>query len=167
MLKQSIIDAFNAQIEKEAYSSNLYLSMAIWAETKGLEGVSEWLYAQAEEEKDHMLKFIHFVNDRGGKAIIPAIEKPAEDWESVQVVFEEVLKHELFISQSIHSIIPIVQKENDYTALNWLQWFVDEQMEEEANVRSLLDKLNLLGDNNLYMFDRDIMTMRANTVIKK
>lgn len=161
MLKQPIVDAFNAQIEKEGYSSNLYLSMAIWAETKGLEGVSQWLYAQAEEEKTHMLKFISFVNERGAKAIIPAFDKPQEEWESVQVMFDEVLKHEQYISESIHKLIPIIQKENDYAALNWIQFFVDEQMEEEASVQAIIDKLNLVGNHNLYMFDRDIMAMRA------
>lgn len=161
MLKQAIVDAFNAQIEKEGYSSNLYLSMAIWAETEGLEGVSKWLYAQAEEEKMHMLKFIAFVNERGGKAVVPAFEKPPVNWDSVKQLFDEVLKHEEYITESIHSLIPIIQKENDYAALNWIQWFVDEQMEEEASVQAIIDKLNLLGDKNLYMFDRDIMNMRA------
>ncbi len=161
MLKKAIVDAFNAQIEKEGYSSNLYLSMAIWAETEGLEGVSKWLYAQAEEEKMHMLKFIAFVNERGGKAVVPAFEKPPVKWDSVKQLFDEVLKHEQYITESIHSLIPIIQKENDYAALNWIQWFVDEQMEEEASVQAIIDKLNLLGDKNLYMFDRDIMNMRA------
>lgn len=161
MLKKAIVDAFNAQIEKEGYSSNLYLSMAVWAENEGLEGVANWLYAQAEEEKEHMLKFIHFINERGGKAVIPAFEKPAEEWASVKVLFDEVLKHEQYISESIHSLIPVIQKENDYAALNWIQWFVDEQMEEEASVQAIIDKLTLLGDNNLYMFDRDIMGMRG------
>jgi ferritin len=161
MLKKTIVDAFNAQVEKEGYSSNLYLSMAVWAETEGLEGVSKWLYAQAEEEKMHMLKFISFINERGGKAIIPAFKKPPTEWKSVKILFDEVLKHEQYITESIHSLIPIIQKENDFAALNWIQWFVDEQMEEEASVQAIIDKLKLLGDKNLYMFDRDIMGMRA------
>ena len=161
MLKKAIVDAFNVQIEKEGYSSNLYLSMAVWAETEGLGGVANWLYAQAEEEKMHMLKFIRFVNERGGKAIIPSLEQPPAEWKSVKTLFEEVLKHEHYITESIHSLIPVIQKENDYAALNWIQWFVDEQMEEEASVQAIIDKLNLLGDKNLYMFDRDVMGMRA------
>ncbi|MEA1874916.1 MAG: ferritin [Bacteroidota bacterium] len=160
-MKKSIVDAFNAQIEKEGYSSNLYLSMAIWAETEGLEGVSQWLYEQADEEKMHMLKFIAFINERGGKAIIPAFEQPPADWKSIKVVFDKVLAHEKYITESIYNLIPIIQKENDYAALNWIQWFVDEQMEEESSVQAIIDKLNLLGDKNLYMFDRDIINMRA------
>jgi len=160
-MKKSIVDAFNAQVEKEGYSSNLYLSMAIWAETEGLEGVSKWLYAQADEEKMHMLKFITFINERSGKAVIPAFEQPPAEWKSVKVLFDEVLAHEKYISDSIHKLIPIIQKENDYAALNWIQWFVDEQMEEESSVQAILDKLNLLGDKNLYMFDRDIMNIRT------
>lgn len=161
MLKNAIVDAFNAQIEKEGYSSNLYLSMAIWAETEGFAGVAEWLYAQAEEEKMHMLKFVHFVNERGGVAVIPAFEQPPAKWNSIKELFEAVMKHEMYISESIHSLIPVIQKENDYAALNWIQWFVDEQMEEEASVQAIIDKLNLMGEHNMYMFDRDIMGMRS------
>jgi ferritin len=160
-MKKTIVDAFNAQVEKEGYSSNLYLSMATWAEVEGLEGVSQWLYAQADEEKMHMLKFIAFINERGGKAVIPAFDQPPAEWKSVKVMFDEVLAHEKYITESIHNLIPIIQKENDYAALNWIQWFVDEQMEEESSVQAIIDKLNLLGDKNLYMFDRDIMKMRA------
>ncbi|MGC9330592.1 MAG: ferritin [Bacteroidales bacterium] len=161
MMKKLIIDALNEQIQKEGYSSNLYLSMASWAETEGYDGITQWLYAQADEEKMHMLKIIGFVNERGGKAIIPAFEQPPTEWKSIHEMFEQVLEHEKYITKSIHSIIPIIEKEKDYAALKWIQWFVDEQMEEEASVQAIIDKLKLVGDKNLYMFDRDIMGMRA------
>ncbi|MFO7790955.1 MAG: ferritin [Bacteroidales bacterium] len=161
MMKKTIIDALNEQIQKEGYSANLYLAMASWAETEGYDGITQWLYAQADEEKMHMLKIIGFVNERGGKAIIPAFEQPPAEWKSIPEMFDQVLEHEKYVTKSIHSIIPIIEKEKDYAALNWIQWFVDEQMEEESSVQAIIDKLNLIGDKNLYMFDRDIMKMRA------
>ncbi|MDA3820585.1 MAG: ferritin [Candidatus Delongbacteria bacterium] len=161
MMKKSIIDALNEQVQKEGYSSNLYLAMASWAETKGYDGITQWLYAQADEEKMHMLKIIGFVNERGGKAIIPAFEQPPAEWKSIREMFDQVLEHEQYVTESIHSIIPIIEKGKDYAALNWIQWFVDEQMEEESSVQAIIDKLNLMGDKNIYMFDRDIMAMRA------
>jgi ferritin len=161
MLKRPILDALNEQIQKEGYSANLYLAMASWAETEGYDGITRWLYAQAQEETEHMLKIIGYVNERGGKAVIPAFDKPPAEWNSIREMFDQVLEHEKFVTESIHSIIPIIQKENDYASLRWIQWFVDEQMEEESSVQEIIDKLEMLGDKNLYMFDRDIMGMRA------
>ena len=161
MLPKKVEEIINVQIEKEDYSSQLYLSMASWAENKGFEGVSSWLYAQAEEERVHMLKLIKYVNDRDGIAVIPGIETPPNDFGDVFTAFDKVLAHEQFISGSINEIVAVCISENDYTTQNWIQWFVTEQIEEEASVKAIIDKLNLLGKNNLYMFDRDIMTMRG------
>ncbi len=161
MLKKSIEDILNAQVEKEGYSSNLYLAMASWAETEGLKGISQWLYAQAEEEKVHMLKVIAFINERGGKAIIPAFKKPPVSFKSVSEMFAEVLKHEQYITDSINQIVAKTIEEKDFTTQNWIQWFVAEQIEEEAQARDILDKINLAGDRHMYLFDRDIMGMRG------
>ena len=161
MLPKKVEEIINVQIEKEDYSSQLYLSMASWAENKGFEGVSSWLYAQAEEERVHMLKLIKYVNDRDGIAVIPGIDTPPTDFGDVFTAFDQVLAHEQFISGSINEIVAVCISENDYTTQNWIQWFVTEQIEEEASVKAIIDKLNLLGKNNLYMFDRDIMTMRG------
>ncbi len=163
MLKPKVEKILNEQVEKEGYSSFLYLSMAVWAETNKLNGVAQWLYAQAEEEKMHMLKFIGYINERGGKAVIPAIDKAPENWADVHVLFEEVLEHEKYISENIHKILELAVKENDYATQNWIQWFVTEQIEEETSVGNILDRLSLLGKGagSLYMFDRDIMSMRA------
>lgn len=161
MVNKKVEDILNVQVEKEGYSSNLYLAMATWAETKGLEGVSKWLYAQADEERMHMLKLIGYINERGGHAIIPAFTKPPLDYKNVKHMFEEVLKHEQYVSASINEIVALCAQEKDYTTHNWIQWFVTEQIEEEASVRAIIDKLNLLGEGGLYMFDRDIMGMRA------
>jgi ferritin len=161
MLNAKIEKALNEQVEKEGYSSSLYLAMASWAEVKGMPGVAEWLYIQSDEERIHMLKFIKFINERNGKAVIPSFRQPAADFSSVKILFEEVLKHEQFISNSINDIVGICVTERDFTTQNWIQWFVNEQIEEESNATKILDKLNLLGDANLYLFDRDIMLLRA------
>ncbi len=161
MLSKIVEEILNVQIEKEDYSSQLYLSMASWAENKGFEGVSTWLYSQAEEERVHMLKLVKYVNERDGVAAIPGIKKPPADFQDIFVVFDQVLAHEKFISGSINEIVAVCIAEKDYTTQNWIQWFVTEQIEEESSVKAIIDKLNLLGKNNLYMFDRDIMSMRG------
>ena len=161
MLPKKVEEILNRQIEREDYSSQLYLSMASWAENQGFEGVSSWLYAQAEEERVHMLKLVKYVNERDGVASIPGIETPPTDFGDVIVLFDQVLKHEKYISASINEIVGACIAENDFTTQNWIQWFVTEQIEEESSVKAIIDKLNLLGKNNLYMFDRDIMSMRG------
>ena len=161
MLPKKVEEILNRQIQREDYSSQLYLSMASWAENKGFEGISSWLYAQAEEERIHFLKLVKYVNDRDSVAIIPGIDAPPTDFGDVFVMFEKVFAHEKFISGSINEIISVCISENDYTTQNWIQWFVTEQIEEEASVKTIIDKLNLLGKNNLYMFDRDIMSLRG------
>lgn len=161
MLPKKVEEIINAQILKEDYSSQLYLSMASWAENNGFEGIADWLYAQSEEERVHMLKFVKYVNDRDGVAVIPAIEKPPAEFDNVKLLFDNVLKHEKFISASINEIVGVCMDERDFTTQNWIQWFVTEQIEEEASVKAIIDKLNLLGDTNLYLFDKDILSMRG------
>jgi ferritin len=160
MLKKTIENICNGQIEKEGYSSNLYLAMASWAETSGLSGVAGWMYAQADEERLHMLKFIKYINERGGKAVIPAFQQPPEEFKSVEEVFREVLKHEEFVTASINEIVALTLEEKDFNTHNFLQWFVMEQVEEEASVKTILDKVRLVGNNNMYEFDRDVLSLR-------
>lgn len=160
-MKKKLEEICNRQVEREAYSSNLYLSMASWAETQGMSGVADWLYAQAEEERVHFLKFVKFINERGGHAVIPALEKPPVDFKGVTEMFKEVLHHEQFITASINDIVTLASADKDYGLLNWLQWFVSEQVEEEASVRAIIDKLKLLGAHNMYLFDKDILSMRT------
>ena len=161
MLPKKVEKILIEQIEKEAYSSQLYLAMASWAEGQGLAGVAEWLYAQSDEERVHMLKIIKYVNERDGKAVIPQLKKPPVDYPGLKELFDMVLEHEKFISKSINDIVALCIEENDLTTHNWIQWFVEEQIEEEASAKEIIDKLNLVGKHNLYMFDRDIMSMRG------
>jgi ferritin len=160
MLKKNIEDICNRQVEREGYSSNLYIAMASWAENNGYSGVAGWLYSQSDEERIHMLKFIKYINERGGKAVMPALKKPAGEFKSVEDVFKEVLKHEEFVTASINEIVSLTLDEKDFNTHNFLQWFVMEQVEEEASVRVVLDKVRLVGKNNMYEFDRDILSLR-------
>lgn len=150
--------ALNDQIQKEGFSSQFYLAMACWAETNGLSGTSQFLYAHADEERFHMLKLIKFVNERGGTAITPAIEQPPLTYSDLIDVFQQLLDHELMVTESINNLVDICLQEKDYTTHNFMQWYVSEQLEEEALARTILDKLKLIGGDKggLYMFDRDI-----------
>jgi len=158
-MNQQIEAALNDQISKEASSSQYYLAMASWAETKGLSGTAFFMYAHSDEERFHMLKLVKFVNERGGRAIIPAITQPPSDFDTVQRMFELLLAHELTVTQSINEVVDICLKEKDYTTHNFMQWYVSEQMEEEALARSILDKLNLIGKEKggMYLFDREML----------
>jgi len=161
MLTKKVEEFCNRQIEREGYSSNLYLAMASWAENKGLAGVASWLYVQADEERLHMLKFVKYVNERGGTAVLPAFKQPPVKFKSVLDMFKDVLKHEQFISASINEVLAVANEEKDYATANWIQWFVNEQIQEESSARIILDKLALAGEAGLYFLDRDIMALRA------
>jgi ferritin len=160
MLKKNIEDLCNRQVEREGYSSNLYLAMASWAEINGYNGVAAWLYGQSDEERIHMLKFIKYINERDGSAIMPAFKKPTAEYKGIEDLFTQVLKHEEFVTASINEIVSLTLEEKDFNTENFLQWFVMEQIEEEASARHILDKIKLVGKNNFYQFDRDIVTLR-------
>ena len=163
MIHSKIQAALNKQIQAEADSSQYYLAMASWAEKNGFEGVSNFFYDHSDEERQHMLKLIKFVNERGGKAVIPALKKPPVSYKSVKDVFDNLLKHEVHVTNEINSLVEICLKERDYTTHNFLQWYVSEQIEEEALARTIMDKIKLIGTDNaaLYMFDRDIEQMNV------
>ncbi len=150
--------AINDQIKKEASSSQFYLAMASWSENYGLNGTAKFLYAQSDEERFHMLKLVKFVNERGGRAIIPSIEQPPIEFDNLTKIFELLLEHEIMVTESINELVDICLQEKDYSTHNFVQWYVSEQLEEEASARSILDKLKLIdGDKGgMYMFDRDL-----------
>lgn len=165
MISQKIEEKLNAQVAREAASSQLYLAMASWAEVEGFEGVAEFLYRQSDEEREHMLKLIKFVNERGGRAIVPSLEKPPAKFATMRSVFEDLLNHERDITNAINELVHLTLEEKDYTTHRFLQWYVEEQLEEEALAQTILDKLKLIGEEKgggLYMFDRDITSMSAN-----
>jgi ferritin len=158
MLKSVIEKSLNKQIELEASSSQYYLSMASWTENQGLSGTSSFLYQHSDEERMHMLKLVKFINERGGKSVIPALIKPPTTFKSITHVFESLLEHELNVTESINNIIDLCLNEKDFTTHNFMQWYVAEQLEEEALARTTIDKLNMIGNDRagLYLFDRDL-----------
>lgn len=160
VMNKKIEAALNDQIQKELSSSQYYLAMASWAENNGLSGTAKFMYIHSDEERMHMLKLVKFVNERGGVAIIPATPLPPSNFESLERVFELLLEHELMVTASINNIVDVCLQEKDYTTHNFLQWFVSEQLEEEALARGILDKLRLIGGDKggLYLFDRDMET---------
>lgn len=161
MLKPKVETALNNQLLIEAESSQIYLAMASWAETQGLGGTAQFLYKHSDEERIHMLKLVQYINERGGKAIIPALPKPAKEYKSLNNLFESLLNHEIMVSEKINDLVETCLKEKDYTTQNFLQWYVAEQIEEEALARTIMDKLKMIGadKSGLYMFDRDIETI--------
>jgi ferritin len=116
------------------------------------------MYTHADEERFHMLKLVKFVNERGGKAIIPAVGQPPMEFRDLKNVFELLLEHEIGVTASINNLVDICLQEKDYTTHNFVQWYVSEQLEEEALARMMIDKLKLIGVDNsgMYMFDRDL-----------
>lgn len=164
MLSKNIENALNDQIRIEAESSQIYLSMASWAEIHGLEGISKFMYAQSDEERIHMLKLVKFINDRGGHAQVSELKAPKTNYETFKEVFRELYEHEVFVSGAINELVHISFSEKDYATHNFLQWYVAEQIEEEAQAKHILDKINLIGDDKggLYLFDRDMHQLTLN-----
>ncbi len=158
MLSKDLEAALNKQVKIEGDSSQIYLAMASWAEDQGFEGIAAFMYAQSDEERMHMLKLIKYINQRGGAAVIPSVEQPVLDHSSFKTLFKQLFEHEVFVSKSINELVHISLQERDYATHNFLQWYVAEQIEEEATARTILDKINLIGDDKggLYLFDNDI-----------
>lgn len=158
MLSKVIEDALNKQVTIEAESSQVYLAMASWAELQGFEGVATFMYAHSDEEREHMLKLIKFINERGGHAQVSQLNAPPTEFGSFRDMFEKLFQHEVKVSESINDLVDISLQEKDYATHNFLQWYVSEQIEEEALARNILDKINLIGDDKggLYLFDNDV-----------
>jgi len=167
MLSKNIETALNKQIRIEAESSQTYLSMACWAEVHGLEGIAQFMYTQSDEERAHMLKLVKYVNERGGHAQITDLKAPKTSYSTFKEMFEALYNHEIFVSESINELVHITFEEKDYATHNFLQWYVAEQIEEEATAKSILDKINLIGDDKggLYLFDRDIQQLTVTSSI--
>jgi len=157
-MESAIENALNEQIEMEARSSHFYLAMASWAEHKGLNGTAEFLFRHSDEERLHMLKLIRFVNERGGRAKIPMLDAPQSDFTDLSTIFATLLEHETRVTASINEVVDLCLARKDYTTHNFMQWYVAEQIEEEALARNILDKLALIGQDKggLYLLDRDL-----------
>ncbi|MBM3126137.1 MAG: ferritin [Chloroflexi bacterium] len=146
MIGKAMQDLMNEQINKELFSSYLYLSMAAYFEDKSLPGFAHWMRTQEAEEREHAMKFYDFILERGGKVMLKAIEAPKTDWKSSLELFEEVAAHEAKVTASINSLYELALKEKDYPAQVMLQWFITEQVEEEKNAAEIVASLKLIEE---------------------
>ena len=155
MLSSKMENAFNEQINAEMYSAYLYLSMAAYFEDKNLPGFANWMHIQFKEEWAHAMKFFNFVVERGGRVELKAIEKPKKEWNDAVEVMEETYEHEKHVTSLIHNLMSLAHEEKDYASVSMLQWFVDEQVEEEATASGLLEKLKMIDGKGAGMFMMD------------
>ncbi len=160
-----IENLLNDQVKYEASASMQYLAMASWADDNGYNGVAEFFYSQSEEERVHMTKLVKFINERSAKAVIPELDAPKSDFKSLNQLFETFLESEVFVTQQINRVIYECLQHKDYNVHNFMQWYVTEQLEEEAVAKTLLDKLTIIGDDKSghYLFDRDINSIVASS----
>lgn len=157
-MDERIEKAFNEQLNAELYSSYLYLSMSAFFSSINLPGMAEWMRIQAEEELLHAMKFYDFIIQSGGRVVLPVIEEPQHTWDSPLAVFEHQLAHEQKVTGLINDLVDLARECSDYAAEQFLQWFVKEQVEEEANARDLVSKTEMIGDDTAAMFilDREL-----------
>ncbi|GAB4258629.1 MAG: non-heme ferritin [Saprospiraceae bacterium] len=158
MISKKMEKALNDQIAMEGYASFLYLSMATWCDHKGLQGCHEFLRRQAEEEHMHMLKIFEYLSDVDGFPVTPGIKQPPHEFDSVQSLFKSVYEHEQKVTKSINGLVSLANAEHDYSTQTFLQWYVEEQREEEALMRTILDRIQLIGDGpqSLYFIDKEL-----------
>jgi ferritin len=158
MIGQKMQNAMNEQIKHETFSAYLYAAMAADFHAKGLDGMAQWMKAQAHEELGHALRFFNHINDRGGRIELQAIDKPQKEWSSPLQAFEAALEHERFITGRIDELARLADEENDRAAGIVLQWFVTEQVEEEDSVAKVIDLLKVAGEKGpgLLMADREL-----------
>lgn len=158
MIDKKIQEALNAQINAEFYSSYLYLSMSAHFEANDLKGMAKWMIAQAQEEITHGMKMYNFVLERGGNVTLAPIEGPRTHWDSPVEVFENAYQHEQHVTSLINGLVDLAIKRKDHATKNFLDWFVDEQVEEEATASGIVQQLKLIGDNGygILMLDREL-----------
>jgi ferritin len=159
-MKKKIQDALNGQINEELFSAYLYFSMAAYFKSLNLDGFAHWMEIQTQEELSHAFKIYNYMNDRDGRPIMAALAKPATEWKSPLEVFQESYKHEQHISAEINKLVDLSIKESDHALNNMLQWFVAEQVEEEASADEIVRKLKLVGENGtgILMIDQELAT---------
>ena len=162
IIKEDIIKLLNVQLNKELYSASLYFNMSSWCDKEGLKGCSKFLYGHFKEELEHFEKFRDFINKVGGQANISEMQAPQNDFKSVKDLFETILKHEEYVTSCINEIVEAAFDKKDYITLRFLDWFIQEQLEEEELFNDILAKIKILGDlegRNLYTFDKAIAAL--------
>ncbi|KAA0259508.1 ferritin [Deferribacter autotrophicus] len=158
MISKRMAEALNKQLNNEMFSAYLYLSMSAYSEHIGLKGFANWFYVQYQEEMVHAMKFYKYILDQGEMVRLMQIEQPEQEFESPLDMFEKTLEHERFITKCINELVDIAIQEKDYATHTFLQWFITEQVEEEASASEILDQLKLVQNsgNGLFMIDKDL-----------
>lgn len=158
MIKKEVLDAMNEQINAESYSAFMYLSMAAYFENTGLTGFANWMKVQYQEESAHAIKFFNYVTERSGKVSLKTIDQVPVDFGGIVDVFEKTLVHEIHVTELINNLMNVAVAANDHASQSFLKWFVDEQVEEEANVEKILATLKLINGqgNGIFMMDREL-----------
>jgi ferritin len=158
MLNENVYKMLNSQINLEYYSSNLYLQMSSWFVNHGLEGCGQFMREHAEEERGHMMRLFDYVNETGAYAVIDQIDKPDSDFKTAKELFEATYEHEQLITKKINELAGTAFKENDFSTFNFLQWYVAEQHEEEQLFKGILDKIEIIGNDEraLFFLDQEV-----------
>ena len=158
MLSERMMKSLNKQLNAELYSAYLYLSMAAYFESKNLKGFANWMRVQAQEELMHAMKFFDYINERGGRVYLEAIEKPPTEWKSPLDVFEATYEHEVKVTSMINDLVNMAMEEKDHATYNMLQWFVAEQVEEEASADEIRQQLRMIKEDGrgIMMLDREL-----------
>ena len=169
-LSKKMQAGLNAQMTKEASASQIYLSYAAWASGNGYGGIANFLFRHANEERNHMMKILEYILERGAKVKVEAILSPAEDPTSIQNCFEQIFEHEVDNTQGIYELVKMSFEEEDWATWHFMQWFVKEQTEEETLALNLLDKIKIAGGVNasgesLYNLDKDLQTKSDDAVL--
>lgn len=163
MLAPQVEKALNQQVQMEGEASQKYLAMACWCDRESLAGCAQFFYGHAEEERMHMLKLVNYINESGGFAQISGIAEPQKEFDNILDVFQTAYQHEKKVSQSIDELAELAEKEKDKQTVNFLQWYITEQHEEEALYRTVLDRIKLIGveGRGLYFIDKEVESFAA------
>ena len=158
MISKSLNKAINEQINREVFSEYLYLAMSRWFTAQNLDGFANWMMVQAQEEHDHAMKFFNYILERGGEVELLALDKPDKTFKNPLNAFKMALEHEKFITKNINDLMDLAIKEKDHAAKSFLEWYVNEQVEEEANTDRIVNQLKMAGDNihSVFMLDREL-----------
>lgn len=157
-MDKKVYKVFNEQVQAEFYSAYMYLQMSLDMEAKNFKGMAKWLMVQYEEEREHALKLVKFMQERGEKPEMLQVEAPAADYGTPLELFKKVLAHEKYVTSRIHAMYEVALEAKDYAAQSHLKWFIDEQVEEEANATEIVDRLTMVGDNvgGLFIVDSEL-----------
>ncbi len=163
MIGKKMTDALNLQMNREFFNARLYLSMAAYFESLNLSGAAQWMATQAQEETGHAMRLYHHLQERGARILLTAVEAPPTQWDSPLAAFQAAYEHECKVSRQFDELLALAQAEKDNATIAFLQWFVNEQVEEEASVDAIVQRLKMIGDHkgSLFMLDRMLGERKA------